>query len=95
MRSVPQYRYRPEILEQLDHHGIRPKAHTPPADAYDLLKSIYTFEVRELNARRREAERILGPQPLENYRRQLHALLERYPVLKLHSQQWVEPDDGP
>lgn len=93
MRPVSGYRYRPEILEQLDHHGIRPLPSTPPSAAYDLLKSIYTFEVRELNARRREAERILGPQPLENYRRQLHALLARYPVLKIPSQQWIEPVD--
>ncbi len=88
--TTPTWRYRPEILEQLDAHGIRPMPHTPPSTSYDLLKSIYTFEVRELNARRREAERVLGPQPLENYRRQLHALLERYPVLKIPSHLWAE-----
>ena len=84
------YRYRAEVIAELDRHGIRPHGEIPPERVYDLLKSIYTFEVRELNARRREIERVLGPQPLDNYRKRLHALLDRYPVLRIPSQHWVE-----
>jgi hypothetical protein len=55
-----------------------------------LLKSIYSYEIRRLKARHREKERVLGPQPLEDYRRGLHELKERYRVLKLAWWQWVE-----
>ena len=45
MAPVP--RYRPEVLAELVRHGIVPHPDTPPERAYDLLKSIYTFELRE------------------------------------------------
>ncbi|HKB95083.1 MAG TPA: hypothetical protein VKC62_12750 [Gaiellaceae bacterium] len=83
-------RYRPEVLAELARHGIVPRPETPPERVYELLKSIYTFEVREAKFRRRELERVLGPQPLEPYRREIRALLERYPVLSLPAHHWVE-----
>jgi hypothetical protein len=33
---------------------------------------------------------VLGPQPLDDYRRGLHRLKERYRVLKLAWWEWVE-----
>lgn len=90
----PPYRYRPVVLEELLLWGIAPDPTTEPARVYELLKAIYTFEIRELKARRREAERVLGPQPLEEYRRGLHALKERYPLLTLPSRLWIEEEPG-
>jgi hypothetical protein len=83
-------RYRPEVLEELARHGLVPRPETPPERAYDLLKSIYTFELREAKLRHRERERVLGPQPLDAYRREVHAIQDRYPVLRLPSHHWVE-----
>jgi len=83
-------RYRPEVLAELAAHGLVPRPETPPERVYDLLKSIYTFEVREARMRHRERERVLGPQPLDPYRRELRALQERYPVLRLPAWHWVE-----
>lgn len=88
--SPPTYRYHPHVLAALEEHGIRPTPTTEPAKVYELLKSIYTFEIREMKARRREAERVLGPQPLDAYRRQLHRLKQRYPVLEIPAHHWVE-----
>lgn len=84
------YRYHPQILAALEEHGIRPKPTSDPSRVYELLKSIYSFEIREMKARRREAERVLGPQPLDAYRRQLARLKERYPVLAIPPHHWVE-----
>lgn len=84
-------RYRPEVLEELAKHGLIPRPDTPPERAYELLKSIYTFEIREAKFRRRESERVLGPQPLDAYRREIRAIQDRYPVLRLPARHWVEP----
>jgi len=83
-------RYRPEVLAELARHGVVPRSETPPERAYDLLKSIYTFEIRAARLRHRERERVLGPQPLAPYRREIHAIQERYPVLRLPAHHWVE-----
>jgi len=83
-------RYRPEVLAELARHGLVPRPDTPPDRVYDLLKSIYTFELRAARLRHQERERILGPQSLEPYRRELHAIQERYPVLRLPAHHWVE-----
>lgn len=87
---TPPYRYHPGILAELERFGMRPRPTTEPTTVYDLLKSLYTFEVREMKLRRRELERVLGPQPLEAYRRDLEALKEKYPALKVPPHHWVE-----
>lgn len=83
-------RYRPEVLEELLRHGLVPRPDTPPERVYDLLKSIYTFEIREAKLRHRELERVLGPQPLDALRAAVRALRDRYPVLRLPAHHWVE-----
>jgi hypothetical protein len=84
------YRYRSEVLELLLDHGLMPRPSTPPERAYELLKSIYAFEVRELNRLRREEERVTGRRSLDAYRAALRALRRRYPVLELPAHHWVE-----
>lgn len=81
--------YHPEVIEALEVHGVRPTPATDPSKTYDLLKSIYTFQVRDMRLRRQEMERVLGPQPLEPYRRELSDLLERYRVLRIPAHHWV------
>lgn len=36
------------------------------------------------------ASAVLGPQPLEDYRRRLHELKRRYPLLEMPGLYWVE-----
>jgi hypothetical protein len=87
-------RYRPEVLAELARHGLIPRHDTPPERAYELLKSIYAFEVREAKLRHQERERVLGPQPLDTLRRDLQEIQERYPVLRLPAHHWVEREVG-
>jgi hypothetical protein len=82
--------YRTEVLAELARHGLVPRPDTPPERVYELLKSIYSFEIREARRRHHEKERLLGPQPLEDYRRAVRALQDRYPVLRLPAHHWVE-----
>lgn len=83
-------RYRPFVLESLRCWGIVPRPWTDPRRAYFLLKAIYCFEIREMKIRRKEAERVLGPQPLDDYRRGLERLKAKYAVLKVPAVEWVE-----
>ncbi|MBZ0111415.1 MAG: hypothetical protein K8J08_03035 [Thermoanaerobaculia bacterium] len=88
------YRYRPGILAQLREHGVVPRCTTDPALAYEHLKSLYCFRIRQLRTMHRELEKILGPQPLDRYRRQLEDLRSEYPALEIPSHHWVEdPQD--
>lgn len=84
------YRYRPEILALLAGHGVVPTPRSDPRMVYEHVKSLYSFEIREMKLKRREAGWVLGEQPLELYRRQLRELQKRYPVLTLPPQAWVE-----
>lgn len=88
------YRYHPGVLAALDRHGLRPRPTSEPGRVYDLLKAIYTFEIRELKHRRRELEHHLGPQPLDDYRHGVLTLKAKYEVLGLPARQWAEPLDG-
>lgn len=89
MASRPRFRYFPQVLEALEHHGLRPRPTDDPRDVYELLKSIYTFEIRGLRANFREKERVLGPQPREELRRDLQHLKARYPILRVPSRHWA------
>ncbi len=85
-------RWRPGVLAELARFGLRPRPHSDPEPVRDFLKVLYTHEIRLLKLRRREAERVLGPQPLEDYRRRVLALKGRYALLGLPLGQWVEDE---
>jgi len=93
--TSPPFRYHAHVLAALERHGLRPMENTDPHAVYDLLKAIYTFEIRGMKARRKEAEEVLGPQPLDAYRRQLQRLKARYPVLQIPAHHWVDPSRRP
>lgn len=87
---MTEHRYFPHILTALEHHGIRPRPADDPRDVYELLKSIYTFEIRGMRARHREKERVLGPQPIDDLRQELSRLKTRYPILRIPPRHWAE-----
>lgn len=78
------------MLAELERFGLRPRPTTDPEPVRDLLKTLYTHEIRLAKLRRRELERVLGPQPLEDYRREVHELKARYPLLGLPLELWAE-----
>jgi hypothetical protein len=81
---MPTYRYRPDILEALLRHGVRPAAHTPPQQARAFLLALYRFELRRL--RRRLLD---GRIPKPAYAGHVVRLREQYPLLSLPERFWV------
>ncbi len=94
MHDLPEFRepltYRAAIASRLGELGVAPLATTQPRVVYRFLRALYTFEIRERKARRRELERFFGPQPLSDYERQIEALREKYSLLRLPLGKWVE-----
>jgi hypothetical protein len=90
----PRHRWRPGVLAELERFGLRPRPATDPGRVRDLLKTLYTHEIRLAKLRRHEIERVLGPQPLDDYRREVHELKARYPLLGLPLELWVDEPGG-
>jgi hypothetical protein len=78
------FRYRPDVLEQLLRHGIRPTEHTRPELVRDFVRDLYKYEIRCLRDRhiRREF-------PKQDYAGLVDTLRRKYPVLALHAREFV------
>jgi hypothetical protein len=84
------FRYRPDVLAQLERHGVRPTPTTPPELVHEFVSDLYRYELRGLRGRlvRREI-------PKAGYRDRVVALRHAYPVLSLKPWQWLEPPSPP
>lgn len=82
---MPPVRYRPEVLEALLAHGVRPTPDTPPARVKDLLNDLYRHELRRLRARL-----LAGAFPRREYAGLVAGLRRRYPLLSLPLRLWTE-----
>ncbi len=78
-------RYRPDVLDQLARHGVRPAADTPPELARDFVSDLYRYEIRRLRDRL-----LAGRIAKANYAGEVIALRTRYPVLSLPVRFWTE-----
>ncbi len=94
MHDLPEFplpvSYRPEVAATLRELGVEPRSTTQPRLVYGHLRAVYTFEIRERKARRRELERFFGPQPLADYEGEIEALRAKYHLLRLPLRQWLE-----
>lgn len=94
MHDLPEFpppiAYRPDILTELERLGVKPRPDTQPRIVYSFLRALYTFEIRDRKARRRELERFFGPQPLADYEREIETLREHYRLLRVHLRDWIE-----
>jgi len=79
------YRYRPEVLEALLNHGVRPTSSTPPALVHEFVSDLYRFELRRLRDQlvRREI-------PKAGYYDRVVALRRKYPLVSLKPELWAE-----
>src|SRR5688572_29654396 len=85
-RMPETYTYRPEVLEELARHGLRPLATTHPERLRDAVRDLYLYEIRRL---RRELLR--GNIIRKNYADHVVALRREYPLLSVPTEQWTVP----
>ena len=78
------HHYRPEVLEALGAHGVRPTPRTPPRRAHEFVNDLYRFELRRLRARQ-----VRGEIPRREYSRHVVALRKRYPLVSLPLRHWT------
>jgi hypothetical protein len=74
---------KPEILEALAAHGLRPKADTPAALLRGQINDLYRIEIRKLRDRCRAGEfptKELAPRVVE--------LRKRYMLLSIPVERW-------
>jgi hypothetical protein len=79
------YRYKPEVLQQLLVHGVRPTAETPPELVHEFVNDLYRFELRRL----RNAL-VSGAIPRAGYYDRVVDLRRKYPLVSFKPQQWIE-----
>jgi hypothetical protein len=83
--KVTTYRYRADVLEQLERHGVRPTSSTKPELVHEFVSDLYRYELRRLRDRlvRREI-------PKEGYFDRVVALRRQYPLVSLKPQDWLD-----
>ena len=79
------YRYKPQVLEQLAAHGIRPTSSTPPEKAHEFVNDLYRYELRRLRDRLLRRD-IAKPQ----YSSHVLEVRRRYPLLSQKLWEWTE-----
>jgi hypothetical protein len=79
------YRYRRDVLEKLEAHGIRPHSGTPPELVREFVNDLYRYEIRRLRERL-----LLGEFPKHSYFDRVVSLRNKYSVLALRPAEFVE-----
>lgn len=82
--------YRPEVLAALESLGFRPRAEIEPSRVYELLKSLYVWELRRLKLDLMRLDPDFGPATRRSLAEGNRRLLERYAVLRVPPHEWVE-----
>jgi len=84
LATVPTYRYRADVLEQLERHGVRPTSSTPPELVHEFVSDLYRFELRRLRDRLVRHEI-----PKDGYFDRVVALRRQYPLVSLKPHEWL------
>ena len=79
------YRYRPEVLDELAHHGLTPKPTTSPQFLRDAINDLYRIEIRKLRDRCRAGE--FSTRELPSH---VVELRKRYLLLSIPTDRWTE-----
>jgi hypothetical protein len=78
------FHYRPDVLEQLLRHGVRPTEHTRPELVHEYVSDLYRYEIRALR------DRLLAREfPKPEYFGRVVDLRNRYRVIALRPRDWV------
>jgi hypothetical protein len=78
-------RYKPEILDELARHGLKPQAATEPAKLREQINDLYRLEIRKLRDRCRAGEFSTRELPAH-----VITLRKRYLLLSIPLENWTE-----
>jgi hypothetical protein len=78
------YAYKPEVLDELAVHGLRPGPDTPPQLLRDAVRDLYKYEIKVLRSRL-----LAGAFPKDEYAGRVIDLRRRYPLLSIPIQIWT------
>ena len=76
--------YRPDVLRELERHGVRPTSRTGPELVREYVRELYKYEIRRLRDRM-----IAREFPKAEYASRVDALRRQYPVLALQAWQFT------
>ncbi len=79
---------KPEILDALAAHGLRPKDDTPPARLREQINDLYRHEIRALRDRCRA-----GEFPVRDLAQRVVELRKRYVLLSIPIERWLAGPD--
>jgi hypothetical protein len=82
-------RYRQSVLAELSKHGVVAGDDTPPEIAREKVNDLYLIEIRSLRDQMKA-----GLIPLADYSTRVKELKDRYPLLGLPLQFWMEDPSG-
>ena len=82
---MPLIRYKPEILEELASHGLRPSPETTPGRLREQINDLYRIEIRRLRDRCRAGE--FSTRDLPAHVRELR---KRYVLLSIPVHMWSD-----
>ena len=77
--------FRPEILDELARHGLRPGPDTSAAQLRGQINDLYRFEIRRLRDRCRA-----GEIPIRDLPKHVEELRRRYILLSIPMENWIE-----
>jgi hypothetical protein len=77
--------FRPEILEELARHGLRPGPDTSAARLREQINDLYRIEIRKLRDRC-----LAGEFPIGDLSRRVLELRRRYILLSIPIADWLE-----
>jgi hypothetical protein len=78
-------RYKPEILEELQRHGLNPGAATTPEKLREQINDLYRYEIRKLRDRCRAGEFTTRELPAR-----VVELRKRYLLLSIPLARWTQ-----
>ena len=78
------FHYRPEVLEQLLRHGVRPTEQTRPELVHEFVSDLYRHELRTLR------DRLVAKEfPKPEYFGRVVDVRNRYRVIAMRPRDWV------
>ena len=78
------FHYRPEVLEQLLRHGVRPTEQTRPELVHEFVSDLYRHELRMLR------DRLVAKEfPKPEYFGRVVDVRNRYRVIAMRPRDWV------